>query len=228
MSPASTLPSEFPAESGPITLAGPAGRIEAAIELPKTEDARRAVAVIGHPHPPDGGTMSNKVVTSIAKALAELGIASVRFNFRGVGHSEGAYDAGRGETLDYLAVAQWLRSVRPDDALWLAGFSFGAWVALRAARQLAPQQMIAIAPPVGFRDFTGVLPPECPWLVVQGEADDVVDAQKVFDWVASAANAPTLVRMAEAGHFFHGRLVDLRGAIRNGVAKPLPPLRSQA
>ena len=223
----SMLPA-FPAESGPIALAGPAGAIEAAVELPKAEDARRGVAVIGHPHPPDGGTMSNKVVTTIARALAESGIASVRFNFRGVGKSEGEYDAGRGETLDYLAVAQWLQAQRPADALWLAGFSFGAWVALRAARQLPVQQMIAIAPPVGFRDFTGVPPPPCPWLVVQGEADDVVDPAKVFAWVESAENAPTLVRMMDAGHFFHGRLVDLRGAIRNGVRKNLPPLRSQA
>jgi alpha/beta superfamily hydrolase len=217
----------FPEESSALVLIGPAGAIEAHVELPKPEDARRGVAVIGHPHPPDGGTMSNKVVTTIARALAELGIASVRFNFRGVGQSEGEYDEGRGETLDYLAVAQWLQAQRPNDALWLAGFSFGAWVALRTSRQLPVQQMVCIAPPVGFRDFTGVPPPSCPWMVVQGEADDVVDPQKVFDWAAAAENPPTLVRMAEAGHFFHGRLVDLRGAIKNGVRKQLPPLRSQ-
>ena len=80
--------------------------------------------------------MNNKVVTTVARALAELGIASVRFNFRGVGESAGAYDEGRGETLDFLAVARWVQAQRPDDALWLAGFSFGSWVALRAARQL--------------------------------------------------------------------------------------------
>ena len=223
----STTPT-FPTVSGPLRLAGPAGAIEAAVELPKAEDVRRGVAVIGHPHPPDGGTMNNKVVTTIARALAESGIASVRFNFRGVGHSEGVYDQGRGETLDYLAVAQWLQAQRPNDVLWLAGFSFGSWVALRAARQLPVQQMVCIAPPVGFRDFTGVPPPTCPWLVVQGEQDDVVDPQQVFDWAAAAENPPTLVRMAEAGHFFHGRLVDLRGAIRNGVRKNLPPLQHQA
>ena len=222
-----SAPPVFPDASGPVTLAGPAGAIEAAVELPKPENLRRGVAVIGHPHPPDGGTMHNKVVTSIARALAECGIASVRFNFRGVGASAGAYDEGRGETLDYLAVAQWAQAQRPGDALWLAGFSFGAWVALRAARQLPVRQLVCIAPPVGFRDFTGVPPPPCPWLVVQGEQDDVVDPQKVFDWVAAADNPPTLVRMMEAGHFFHGRLVDLRGAIKNGVRKNLPPLQRQ-
>jgi len=222
-----STPPAFPTQSGPLALHAPAGRIEAHIELPKIEDARRGVAVIGHPHPPDGGTMNNKVVTAIARALAESGIASVRFNFRGVGASDGSYDDGRGETLDYLAVAQWLQATRPGDALWLAGFSFGAWVALRAARQLPVRQMIAIAPPVGFRDFTGVPPPPGPWLVVQGEADEVVDPAKVFAWAEGAKNPPTLVRMMDAGHFFHGRLVDLRGAIRNGVRKNLPPLRSQ-
>ncbi len=216
----------FPTASGPLILAGPAGALEAAVELPKPADVRRAVAVIGHPHPPDGGTMHNKVVTTIARALAESGVASLRFNFRGVGASEGVYDNGRGETLDYLAVAQWLRAQRPDDALWLAGFSFGSWVALRAARQLPVRQMIAIAPPVGFRDFIGVPAPDCPWLVVQGEADDVIDPAQVFAWAEAAENAPTLVRMADAGHFFHGRLVDLRGAIKNGVRKQLPPLCS--
>lgn len=215
----------FPTTTGPVLLQGPAGVIEAFVEWPVAEEARRGIAVICHPHPPDGGTMSNKVVTTIARALAELGIASVRFNFRGVGQSQGAYDQGRGETLDLVAVAQWAMAQRPGDAFWLAGFSFGAWVALRAARQLPVQQMIAIAPPVGFRDFTGVPPPPCPWLVVQGDADDVVDPQKVFDWVAAADNPPTLVRMSDAGHFFHGRLVDVRGAIKNGVRKQLPPHR---
>jgi len=216
----------FPAESGPLLLQGPAGVLEAFVELPVAEHARRGIAVICHPHPPDGGTMSNKVVTTMVRALAELGIASVRFNFRGVGQSQGEYDQGRGETLDLLAVSQWAIAQRPGDAFWLAGFSFGAWVALRAARQLPVQQMVAIAPPVGFRDFTGVPPPPCPWLVVQGDADDVVDPLKVFEWVAAADNPPTLVRMADAGHFFHGRLVDLRGAIKNGVRKQLPPHRS--
>ena len=214
--------------SAPLVLDGPAGRIEAAVERPAPEQERRAIAVIGHPHPPDGGTMNNKVVTTIARALAELGVSSVRFNFRGVGASEGAYDQGRGETLDFLAVAQWALAARPGDALWLCGFSFGSWVALRAARQLPVQQMVCIAPPVGFRDFTGVPAPPCPWLVVQGDADDVVDPQAVFDWAAAADPAPTVVRMADAGHYFHGRLVDLRGAIRHGIAKPLPPYRGVA
>lgn len=217
---------DFPAQSAALTLKGPAGALEALVERPAVEQERRAVAVIGHPHPPDGGTMHNKVVGTIARALSDLGIASVRFNFRGVGASAGSYDRGRGETLDFLAVAQWAQAQRPDDALWLCGFSFGAWVALGAARQLPVQQMIVVAPPLGFRDFVGVPPPPCPWLVVQGEADDVVAPQAVFDWAAAARPAPTLVRMAEAGHFFHGRLVDLRGAIRHGVAKPLPPFRT--
>jgi len=213
----------LPADGGSVFVPGPAGRIECTADLPPPHEARRGIAVVAHPNPPDGGTMHNKVVTMCARALTEVGIAAVRFNFRGTGQSEGAFDNGRGEVLDLLAVARWAQAARPDSQLWLAGFSFGAWVALQAARQLPVKQMISIAPPVGFRDFTGVLPPPCPWLLIQGEQDEVVDASAVFEWAGKQQPAPSIVRMPETGHFFHRRLLDLRGAIKNGVRKNLPP-----
>lgn len=216
----------FPQASETVLIAGPAGTLEVAVDHPEAHEARRGIAVICHPNPPDGGTMQNKVVTMTSRALTESGLTAVRFNFRGVGRSEGAFDNGRGEVLDLMAVANWARHARPDDAFWLAGFSFGSWVALLGARQLPVQQVISIAPPVGLRDFSGVLPPPCPWLVVQGEKDEIVDAQGVFDWMQKQEPAPTLVRMPETGHFFHRRLLDLRGAIKNGVRKNLPPPRS--
>ena len=213
---------DFPTESGPLLIPGPAGQLELMIDLPEPGHERAGVGVVCHPNPPDGGTLHNKVVTMAARALSELGLAAVRFNFRGVGQSQGSFDQGRGETLDLLAVTDWLRKVRPNDALWLAGFSFGSWVALQGARHLPVKQMISIAPPVGLREFAGVLPPPCPWLVVQGETDDIVDPQSVYDWIDSLKDKPTLVRMPDAGHFFHRRLMDLRGAIKNGVRKNLP------
>ena len=152
---------DFPSESGPLLIPGPAGQLELMIDLPEPGQERAGVAVVCHPNPPDGGTLHNKVVTMAARALSELGLAAVRFNFRGVGQSQGSFDQGRGETLDLLAVTDWVRKVRPNDALWLAGFSFGSWVALQGARHLPVKQMISIAPPVGLREFAGVLPPPC-------------------------------------------------------------------
>lgn len=224
ITPMTALPA-FPQLSQTLLLPGPVGVLELAVDLPDPAQARAGVAVICHPNPPDGGTLHNKVVTMTARALNELGIATVRFNFRGVGQSEGSFDNGRGETLDLLAVTDWVRKVCPDDALWLGGFSFGSWVALLGARHLPVKQMISIAPPVGLRSFDGVLPPACPWLLVQGDADEIVNPQLVYDWVDSLSEPPTLVRMPETGHFFHRRLLDLRGAIKNGVRKNLPPLR---
>ena len=168
--------------------------------------------------------MQNKVVTMVARSLRELGLTTVRFNFRGVGASAGKYDGGRGEVLDLLAVAQWAQQQRPDQQLWLAGFSFGAWIALLGARHLPIAQMISIAPPAGRWDFSAVLPPTCPWLVIQGEDDDIVDPQAVYDWLATLDAQPTLVKMADTGHFFHRRLMDLRGAIKHCVRRNLPPL----
>ncbi len=213
----------FPDTDATLMLPGPAGALETVVEFPEPADARRGIAVVCHPHPLHGGTMHNKVVTMIARSLRELGLAVVRFNFRGVGESAGEYDEGRGETLDLLAVAEWARRHRPDDAFWLAGFSFGSYVALLGARHLPVKQMISIAPPVGRWDFSAALAPPCPWLVVQGEDDDVVDPQAVYDWIDAMDDKPALVRMPETGHFFHRRMMDLRGAIKNGVRANLPP-----
>lgn len=216
------IPAAFPSEATALRLGGPAGTLETLVDLPAPKDARPAVAVICHPHPMHGGSMHNKVVTIIERALRELGVATVRFNFRGVGESQGEFDEGRGETLDLLAVAEWVQRVRPEAELWLAGFSFGAYVALLGARHLPVRQMVSIAPPAGRWDFSAVLPPACPWLVVQGEDDDVVDPVAVKRWVESLPEKPHLVMMPETGHFFHRRLMDLRGAIKNGVRRNLP------
>lgn len=217
-----TLP--FPHESATLMLDGPAGPLEVGVDLPDGETAARPIiAVICHPLSIEGGSMHNKVVTMVSRALRDLGITTVRFNFRSVGASVGTYDNGEGEADDLRAVVNWVRSERPDAALWLAGFSFGAYVSLRAAAQLQPQALISIAPPVGRRtwDFSEVQPP-ANWLVVQGDADEVVDAHGVYQWLESLPNPPQLVRMPDTSHFFHRKLIDLRGAIQHEVRRWLP------
>jgi alpha/beta superfamily hydrolase len=218
----------FPAGGGALALPGPAGSIELACAVPAADAARAGTAVIAHPHPLQGGTMHNKVVTILERALLELGLATVRFNFRGVGQTEGVHDNGVGETDDLVAIGEWVRAQRPGDALWLAGFSFGSYVTLRAAPRLAPQQLILVAPPVGRWDFADVAAPTCPWLIVQGDEDEVVDAKAVAAWAASLQPAVQLVRMPETGHFFHRRLMDLRGVVRNALGAQRPPPRAAA
>jgi len=213
----------FPSTAADLLLPGPAGAIELACSVPAPDVARRGVAIVCHPNPLQGGTMFNKVVTTLDRSLNELGLATVRFNFRGVGKSEGVHDEGHGEADDLAAIAAWVRRERPGDVLWLAGFSFGSYVVLRAAAKLTPAQLILIAPPVGRWEFEGIELPECPILIVQGEDDDVVDAQAVFAWAGAQTPPPTVVRMPETGHFFHRRLIDLRGAVKNAVRDNLPP-----
>ncbi|UXI68103.1 alpha/beta hydrolase [Tahibacter amnicola] len=221
--PASPSPA-FPETASALTLAGPAGNLEVVVELP--EGAGRAgTAIVCHPHPLHGGTLHNKVVTMLSRALAELGLAVVRFNFRGVGASQGSYDEGRGETDDLRAVAAWVRQQRPHDAVWLAGFSFGSYVALRAAKSLDVAQLIQIAPPVGRWAFESIDLPDCPWLVVQGEADEVVDPNAVYQWIEGLERPPQLIRMPDTSHYFHRRLMDLRGAVKHAVQANLPPER---
>lgn len=213
----------FPDESATLSLPGPAGALEVAVEMPEPDVAPvPAIAVVCHPLPTEGGSMHNKVVTMAARSLRELGATAVRFNFRGTGHSEGEFDEGEGETDDLRAVVAWIRAQRPDHALWLAGFSFGAYVSIRAAEELKPALLISIAPPAGRWDFESVALPSMPWLVIQGENDEIVDPQAVYDWLKKIKAKADVVRMPDTSHFFHRKLIDLRGAIKNGVRAYLP------
>ena len=217
-------PTGFPDVPATFLLPGPAGVLEVATAVPDPDGARSGCVVICHPNPAQGGTMRNKVVTMLERSLRESGLSTVRFNFRGIGASTGAFDHGDGETGDLVAVAQWLRKARPTDALWLAGFSFGSYIALRCARSLAADALITVAPPVGRYEFDELATPDCRWLVVQGEEDEVVDPQGVFDWIETLDPKPVLIRMPDTGHFFHRRLMDLRGAVKNAVRAWLPSL----
>lgn len=219
-------PAGFPDIAASFMLHGPAGKLEAISDVAEPAGARRGVAVICHPLTTEGGTMHNKVVTMAERALRESGLDTVRFNFRAAGDSEGSYDKGNGESDDLTAVVDWVRRVRPDDALWLVGFSFGSYVTIRNAVRLRADALISIAPPVGRWEFETIDLPSCPWLIVQGEADEVVEPQAVFDWVESLEHPPELVRMPDTSHFFHRRLMDLRGAIKHAVLGWLPPARS--
>lgn len=223
----SSASESFPCDGTLERIRGPAGALEVLLSCPAPEQARPASAVICHPHPLYGGTMQNKVVHTVARAYSDLGLRTVRFNFRGVGSSDGAFDHGAGETADVMAVIDWLARARPRDSLFLAGFSFGAYVALRAAAQRRPAHLLSIAPPVHMYDFAALPHPQCPWWVIQGEADEVVDAQAVTAWAATLDPAPQLVRLPGVSHFFHQRLNDLRQVATQALKAQLPAVRSE-
>ena len=215
----------FPTAHQSLLLDGPAGALEVVVDFPEPAEARPLVAVVCHPLPTEGGTMHNKVVTMVARALRELGATTVRFNFRGTGGSAGEFDDGRGEREDLRTVVDWVQDARPGDRLWLAGFSFGAYVTLAAAADLLPDAVISIAPPAAGRgwDFAAIAAPDVPWLVVQGDADEIIDPNAVYAWIDGLARKPQLVLMPDTSHFFHRKLVDLRGAIQHETKAWLPP-----
>lgn len=196
-----------------LTLQGPAGRLEALLEEPKAMSGS-AVAVCCHPHPQYQGTMLNKVVHTLARAANNLGAPAVRFNFRGVGASDGEYAQGPGEVEDALAAVDWVRRKYPDRELWLGGFSFGGMVAAGAALEADPARLVSVAPP-GLRlaSLLAGRQPECPWLIVHGDADEVCDCDEVIDYVNSLAPGPELLVLPDVDHYFHGRLTVLREAL---------------
>jgi alpha/beta superfamily hydrolase len=197
-----------------LTIDGPAGGLEALLEGPVGATGE-CVAVLCHPHPQHQGTMLNKVVHTLARAMNDLGVSALRFNFRGVGASEGDYAEGEGEVDDVIAVAEYARRQRPGCCIWLAGFSFGAVVSARAAELVQPEQLISIAPAVNILGGELREVPKIPWLIVQGGADEIVSPTEVRDWAATLQPQPKLVILPDAGHFFHGHLVDLRSILVN-------------
>jgi len=199
-----------------LAIAGPIGNLEGILETPQNADASR-VAVICHPHPVYGGTMTNKVVHMLAKAFNDLGVPAIRFNYRGVGASVGSYDDGRGETHDTLAVVRWAKQRWPEAKLWLGGFSFGGAIALRTVSQVQPARLVTIAPAIQRVDVSHVQLPSCPWLIVQGDNDELVNAQEVQSWAESLTPRPHLELLAGVDHFFHGRLNELRDVVTRWV-----------
>ena len=200
-------------------IAGPAGSIECAIDAPA--GAPRGVAVVCHPHPQFGGTMDNKVVQTLARAFVQVGWRSVRFNFRGIGASEGTWDEGRGEVEDALAVLAAFRSASAAAAapFLLAGFSFGAYVAAEAASRLPdgarPERLVLVGPSTQKQQVPKV-PPDT--LVIHGEKDEVVPLTATFDWARPQA-IPVIV-FPGVGHFFHGQLVLLRTVVIRQLQVP--------
>ncbi|MBI4938530.1 MAG: alpha/beta hydrolase [Nitrosomonadales bacterium] len=184
-------------------ISAPAGTLEGAVHIPDAEPL--AIAIIAHPLPTMGGTMENKVVTTLAKTFAELGFIALRFNFRGVGDSSGAFDNGEGEMEDALAVARHAQMEYGHLPLVLAGFSFGAYVQACAAQLLRPRHLVLIAPATGRFEMPHV--PHAT-LVIHGEQDEVVPLADVMQW-ARPQHLPVVV-LPEAGHFFHGRLNQIR------------------
>jgi len=196
-------------------IAGSAGQIECAIDSPAAPAPILGVAVLCHPHPLHGGTLDNKVVQTLARGCVQLGLRAVRFNFRGIGASEGAWDGGDGEVDDVLAVIAACRE--PGLPLLLLGFSFGAAMAARAAARLPPDQgvrrLLLVGPAVASF-ATPAVPADT--LVMHGEADDVVPLAAVLDW-ARPQSLPITV-LPGGGHFFHGQLALLKAWLVGALA----------
>ncbi len=204
-----------------LFIDGPAGRLEALLEVTAQQLPAGGV-VICHPHPQQGGTLKNKVVHTLARSFLRLGFTTLRFNFRGTEKSEGEFDNGNGELDDALAAIEWMRNTSPQNPVWVAGFSFGGAIAVKAATVTPVDGLISVAPAVmrinaGRLDTDLPLQPDCPWLIVQGDQDELVDVKETIEWVNSLEPGPELLIIPGGEHFFHGRLIDLRESVTEFV-----------
>jgi alpha/beta superfamily hydrolase len=214
-------------QDAPITLAGPVGVLEAVLTAGAGASSERAsyVAILCHPHPVHGGSMNNKVITTLMRAYRDLGISVVRFNFRGVGKSAGSFDNGVGEVEDVLAVVAWAQQQFPQAQLLLAGFSFGSAMAAQASYRLSDvQHLLLIAPPVERYAYDREGRFSCPVAVVIGGADELVKVAGVRYWVAQLQPPARFAEYPEAGHFFHGYLSQLKNDVSDILLAEFPTL----
>lgn len=199
----------------PVLIDGPVGQLEALyLDL---VDAK-GLALICHPNPIQGGTMLNKVVSTLQRTARDAGLITLRFNYRGVGASAGTSEAGPGEIEDAQAAARWLLEKHPDLPLTLFGFSFGGFVAASLGGRLEEAKhklshLFMVAPAVMRLNEQYPLPQNCPLTVIQPETDEVVEPQLVYDWSAALPRPHELLKVAECGHFFHGKLTDLKDLV---------------
>lgn len=206
------MPTEFLRE-----IAGPSGPLEARLDLPSGEV--RAVAVCGHPHPLHGGTMHTKALYQAAKGLTRVGVAALRFNFRGVGASAGTFDAGPGEKDDFRAATTFAASRFPGLPIWAAGMSFGSWIAASAgATDPRISLVLLVAPAVDRYDYTELAGAGKPVFIVHGEEDELIAAKDVRKFYGTLAEPKELVIIEDANHLFEGRTTLVGDAVEGLLA----------
>jgi alpha/beta superfamily hydrolase len=185
-------------------IPGPAGPLEALLDLPEGEP--RAVAVFGHPHPLHGGTMHTKALYQAAKAMPRIGVAALRFNFRGVGSSTGTFDSGPGEKDDFRAALSYVEQRFPDLPIWAAGMSFGSWIALTVgAEDPRVSLLLAVAPPIDRYDFDVLKTSTLPKFIVHGENDELISIKEIRKFYAQIPEPKELVTIEDANHLFEGK-----------------------
>jgi hypothetical protein len=208
-----------------VIFNGPEGRLEGRYHHGKEPNA--PIAVILHPHPQHGGTMNNKIVYTLYQAFQKRGFSVLRFNFRGVGRSQGTYDRGEGELSDAASALDWLQTANPNaSGCWVAGFSFGAWIGMQLLmRRPEIDSFISIAPPANMFDFGFLAPCPSSGLIVQGNRDDVVPHEAVQKLVNKLRQQRDIVidyRLIDgANHFFHHKMDELVGEIDSYLDKAL-------
>lgn len=201
-----------------LLIQGPKNIIEVVVSVPQQVNTQY-FALIGHPHPLQEGTMDNKVVTTTGRSLLTLHFPVIRFNFRGVGQSGGVFDHGLGETDDMVYLIGLWRQAYPQAQLILSGFSFGSYVAFRTAQVVQPRCLILIAPPVHRFQYDLTAVTSAPLVIFQGDIDEVVPANDVAGFAKNFEPSVPVEWFQDTGHFFHGKLIELRDAVEKWVQK---------
>jgi alpha/beta superfamily hydrolase len=203
----------------PKFIDGPIGRLEYDfIRAAEAKKNHEYIAVVCHPHPQHGGTKDNKVVHTLCRAWRDMGIDCLRFNFRGVGKSEGDFDQGVGELEDLLAVIKFIRlELGESSQLIVSGFSFGAFIAARYASSNPVAALVLVAPPVSYPEFDTMNTFLSPVLLIQGDQDEVVSFAEVEAWSEGLVTSPVFKKLEGASHFFHGKLPELKSIAQAGV-----------